>query len=254
VKRAWLIVIVLAACAAPPRTGVFLGGSFDVPAEMATEIATEMRYLLRLPPGFQAGDDVPLVVYLHGSGDDDYDSRWLTAYGLPAVVTFGLLPVADSFVVLAPQAAPGTSWDAGGQPDIVMALVDEVLARHDLDAGRVVLTGMSMGGYGAWHLATRYPDRFARVASVSGSGYGTAQLPVDLDACRMAGVDLRAYHGTDDLVSDPDLVSRAVAAWEDACGEAVDLRVVDGAGHFETVEAVYRDPAFYEWLLPPVTD
>ncbi|HSJ29712.1 MAG TPA: alpha/beta fold hydrolase [Acidimicrobiia bacterium] len=251
-RRLIPVLLVLTACAAPLQTGVFLGGRFDIPDALVADAvpADSMRYLLRFPPGYEPGDDLPLVVFLHGAGDDDYDSRWLTAYGFPALLTFDMLPVPDDFVVLAPQAAPGTSWDMGRQPDVVMALIDDIVARHQLDP--VVLTGVSMGGYGAWHLATRHPDRFARVASVSGSGYGTADLPPDLDVCRLAGVELRAYHGTDDLVADPDLVDRALATWSDACRADVDLRIVEGSGHFETIDAVYRDTSFYDWFL--VTD
>lgn len=241
----------MTACAAPLPTSVFLAGTFEVPDEFVTrEVpAEEMRYLLWLPSEYAVGDELPLVVFLHGSGDDDYDSRWLTSHGLPAVLLFDEPPTDTPFALLAPQASPGTSWDMGRQPETVIALIDTVVDRHGLDRERVSLTGLSMGGYGAWHLATRFPDRFASVASISGSGYGSTQLPADLDVCRLAGVDLRGYHGSADLISLPDLNGQVVDAWEERCDAPIDFRILQGLGHFETFDRVYRDPALYEWLL-----
>ncbi len=248
-RRAAALLIFVSACSPPLQTETFLAGRFELPSELVTEISNEIRYLLWLPSVFGSEDDLALVVFLHGSGDDDYDSRWLTSHGLPAVLLFDGLPSAPPFVLLAPQAAPGTAWDTGNQPETVMALIDDVINRYALDPSRVSLTGLSMGGYGAWHLATRYPDRFAAVASVSGSGYGRLGLPADLDVCSLVGVDLRAYHGSADLVSLTELNQQVVRTWEALCGEVVDFRVIEGLGHFETFDRVYRDADFYEWFV-----
>ena len=246
-----MFFLAVTACGSPPQTGVFLEGVFDVPEELVTAAvpADEMRYLLRFPDGWTPGDQMPVVVFLHGSGDDDYDSRWLTGYGIPAALQFDLIPdEVEPFILLAPQATPGTSWDMGRQPETVIALVDEVLAAYGLDS-QLSLTGMSMGGYGTWHLATRFPDRFVAAASVSGSGYGSTRLPDDLDVCALAGVDIRGYHGSEDQVSLPSLNREVIASWEERCDSTFDLRVLGGEGHFTTAEAVYSDPGFYEWLL-----
>jgi predicted peptidase len=252
---AGLGLLLVTACGAPLQTGVFLESRFEVPdALVSSEVpAEEMRYLIWFPPGYAEGDETQLVVFLHGSGDDDYDSRWLTSYGLPAALTFDELPTEHSFVLLAPQATPGTSWAAGRQPETVLALIDEVVGRHGLDADAISLTGLSMGGYGAWHLATLDPELFRAVASVSGSGYGSTVLPGDLDVCALADVELRGYHGSDDMISLLDLNRAVVEGWEAKCGADLDFRVLDGLGHFATFEQVYRDPAFYDWLLGPST-
>lgn len=247
-----VLLIAVTACGSPPQTGVFLEGVFQVPEVLVTAAvpADEMRYLLRFPDGWVPGDQLPVVVFLHGSGDDDYDSRWLTGYGVPAAVQFGLIPDGvEPFILLAPQATPGTSWDVARQPETVIALLDSVLGDHGLDPQRVSLTGMSMGGYGTWHLATRFPDRFTAAASVSGSGYGSTQLPDDLDVCALSDMEIRGYHGSDDQISLPSLNQEVIEAWEERCGSSFDFRVLEGEGHFTAPEVVYTDPAFYEWLL-----
>ena len=238
-------------CSTAVTGGEFLQGSFPVPSESVSAGAsdTAMRYLLRFPDGYVRGDDVPLVVFLHGSGDDDYDSEWLTSLALPAVILFDGLPSTEPFALLAPEAAPGTSWDEGGQPDTVAALVDDVVSRFGIDPGRVSLTGWSMGGYGVWHVATRFPDRFARVASVSGSGYGTTDLPDGLDVCALGDVPFRAYHGAADMISPPGPITSIVSEWEKRCGRTIDFRLLDGVGHFAVADLVYHDPDFYRWFL-----
>ena len=250
-RRLVAFVLLLGSCSSQLQTEAFLEGRFDVPDSLVTgEVSADsMRYLVWFPAGYVMGDDVPLVVFLHGSGDDDYDSRWLTSYGLPAVLEFERVP-GEQFVLLAPQAMPGTSWDMGNQPETVIALIDQTLDRYDLDPEAVSLTGLSMGGYGAWHLATRYPDRFHAVASLSGSGYGSTELPAGDDVCVLSEVDLRAYHGANDMVSLPALNEAVIDQWEERCGTEIDLRMFDDIGHFETFERVYRDPSFYDWFLP----
>lgn len=251
VRRLVVSLLLIGACSAPLQTGDFLEGTFEVPENLVSRAvpAEEMRYLIWFPPGYTVGDDLPLVVFLHGSGDDDYDSRWLTSLGLPAVLEFEEVPSDKPFVLLAPQAAPGTSWDMGRQPESVVALVDEVLTAYQLDEDDVSLTGLSMGGCGTWHLATQFPGRFKTAASLSGSGYGTTSLPEDLDVCALSDVEIRGYHGSQDMISLPELNAAVIEEWEERCGADIDFRIVDGAGHFATFEEVYRDPDFYDWLL-----
>lgn len=254
---ALLVLALVAACAGGVTPGTFLEGSFDVPEALVSPAvpAETMDYLIRFPEGWVEGEEVPLVVFLHGSGDDDYDTQWLTSYGLPAAVLFDAVPTDHRFVLLAPRATPGTAWWWGRQAETVMALVDDVVDAHGLDGSDLVLTGLSMGGYGAWHLATRFPERFDRVASVSGSGYGSTELPADLDVCRLATTDVRAYHGAEDRISLLDLNLAVISEWEDRCSGAVETRVLEGVGHFGALEVVYSDAAFYEWFVgPAITD
>ena len=44
------------------------------------------------------------------------------------------------------------------------------MARLNIDADRVYLTGLSMGGYGTWSLGMAEPERFAAIAPICGGG------------------------------------------------------------------------------------
>jgi predicted peptidase len=215
------------------------------------EDGTEMRYLVWLPDGY--GEDrsrsYPLIVFLHGSGDDDYDSAFVISFGLPAVLAQGDQPEGFEFVVVSPQARPGTTWYTGDQPAVVDGLIQEMLDTYLVDPDRVYLTGLSMGGYGSWHIATRYPERFAAMASISGSGYQTELLPPEDFACRLGSVPTWAIHGEKDLIASYEPIRDQVLAWERLCGVSVKWTGYPDEGHLSTYERAYRQPALYEWFL-----
>lgn len=229
----------------------------DVPVEQhlqgtyVHESGQEMRYLVWLPEGY--GDDrskrYPLIYFLHGSGDEDYDSTFVISFGLPAVLALGEQPDNFDFVVVSPQAEPGTTWYSGNQPEVVDGLLQDVLDTYLVDPDRVYLTGLSMGGFGSWHIASRYPDRYAAMASLSGSGYQQAGTPPQDYACPLAEVPVWVIHGEQDQIALYDAVRMQVEAWEDLCGATVKFTTYPDAGHFATYERAYRDPALYDWFL-----
>lgn len=61
----------------------------------------------------------------------------------------------------------GFDWEDWGRDDALEVLD---IAQRELatDPQRTYLTGHSMGGHGAWHLAVTYPDRFAAVGPSAG--------------------------------------------------------------------------------------
>lgn len=73
-----------------------------------------------------------------------------------------------------PRSANG--WNTVA--DDSLALVERVLAEFRGDSRRVYLTGISQGGKGVWDLAARFPDRFAAVAPVVGSGAPALAAPI----------------------------------------------------------------------------
>ncbi|MEJ7652679.1 MAG: alpha/beta fold hydrolase [Chloroflexia bacterium] len=114
---------------------------------------TEIRYLLYLPRRFDAesGERYPLVLFLHGSGERGDDLGKLKRTGLPE-----FLERSDEypFVVVSPQCPRDEDWE-----DVdLSALLDEATGLYAADPDRVYLTGLSMGGFGAWELATARPD------------------------------------------------------------------------------------------------
>ena len=127
----------------------------------------DRKYSLYVPKEYDGQTPLPVVLFLHGSGERGKDGILPTQAGIgPAI-----LKSPDSFpaIVIFPQATK--TWKAGS-PDAADALaaLDEVLSEWKSDPRRVILTGLSMGGEGSWLIGARYPERFAAVIPVCGRG------------------------------------------------------------------------------------
>lgn len=75
------------------------------------------------------------------------------------------------------QLAEAPVWDVENSPRgwntmaaDVMGALDHVLAKYKGDPKRVYLTGISLGGFGTWYLASKHPEKFAAIAPVVGYG------------------------------------------------------------------------------------
>ncbi len=234
-------------------TGVHLQAAFELPDTLEGMPTThaELRYLVYLPEGYDEDPDRdwPLIFFLHGSGDEDYDSTFVLSFGLPAVLLAGEQPEDFPFVVISPQAFPGEVWWSPEMLAALGALLDEVSQTYRVDTDRVYLTGLSMGGYGSWWLATAYPERFAAVVSISGSGYRTPLVAEQETLCRLAEVPIWAIHGALDRISEAGASQINALALEQQCSGDVEWTLYEDEGHLGAYERAYRDPAVYEWML-----
>jgi predicted peptidase len=234
-------------------TGVHLQGTFAIPNNLKAFPGTPetMQYLLYLPEGF--GDDPdkkwPLIFFLHGAGDVDNDSGWVMSYGLPAVLYLDEQPENFEFVVVSPQAFPSVPWWEGTQLLVLDAMLDEVIANYQVDPDRIYLTGLSMGGYGSWFMATRYPERFAAMVSISGSGYRTFDLPDPEIMCKLDSTPVYGIHGATDIISNAEAVEYIFRYFQENCSGETKWTMYPDVGHFGAYTRAYRDPALYEWML-----
>jgi predicted peptidase len=204
----------------------------------------DLGYLLYLPKDYEAqsGQRWPLMLFLHGAGERGTNLSLVSTHGPPKLVKQG---THFPFIVVSPQCPPGQRWDN----DALLALLDDVIARHRVDTNRIYLTGLSMGGFGTWSLATRYPERFAAVAPICGGG---EVIDVKLagrgkaEALKTLGV--WAFHGAKDPVVALEESQRMVAAFKKAGCREVELTVYPEASHDSWTEA-YNNPKLFEWFL-----
>jgi len=215
--------------AAPPE-----GQSRQALEKQITQIV-RLKYLLFLPKGYHAKRDRqwPLILFLHGAGERGDDLEKVKRHGIPKVVG-----QRDDFpfVVVSPQCPAGEWWQAGP----LEVLLDEAQASLRIDPDRVYLTGLSMGGFGAWELAVKCPDRFAAVAPVCGGGN-----PYRLSG--IAHVPVWAFHGAKDPLV-PLIRSEEMVEALRKCGGDARLTVYPDTGHDSWTET-YDNPELYEWFL-----
>jgi len=128
----------------------------DVPAFAYRAIET---------PGRRNGERIPLIVFLHGSGQNGSDNAsQLGGYGNGSLELVDAALVAGiPLVYLAPQVERDY-WP----PAQVLAVVRDALARFPIDPRRIVVTGISDGGTGTWTALKAYPTCFAAGVPMSG--------------------------------------------------------------------------------------
>jgi predicted peptidase len=191
------------------------------------------RYLLYLPADYDASRRWPLILFLHGSGERGDDVSRVARHGPPKLLAAGDdLPC----IVVSPQADSERTWSTW-QLD---ALLEEVAERYAIDDARIYLTGLSLGGYGAWDLAMEFPRRFAALVPVSAQGN-----PSGVAALRHLPV--WAFHGALDDVVPMAGARRMVDDLREAGGD-VRFTVYPELGHDAWTRA-YEEPALYEWML-----
>lgn len=204
-----------------------------------------------------ASERWPAILFLHGAGERGSDGLLQTAVGLGEAIRRD--PARYPAIVVFPQAPRG-SWWTGAAAEAALAALDRTLEEFSVDRGRLYLTGLSMGGHGAWYLAYRHPERFAAVAPICGwverrprEPPSAAVVPeedgppFEALARRLRGVPVWAFHGEVDPVIPVEQSRRAAAALEEA-GADVRYSELPGVGH-DSWDAAYASPAFSAWLF-----
>jgi predicted peptidase len=211
--------------------------SFAEPHLFKTQISRKisMQYLISLPSGYsESKQKWPLLFFFHGGSGRGDDIKLVSRYGPPAVAAKRL---DYPFIVLSPQCPKGEIWT---DTDLLIALIDDVLAHYRVDPDRIYLTGASMGGRGAWYLAYKHPDRFAAIVPICSWATNVDWAPALKD------MPIWLFHGDKDTVvpiSDSEDMVKALQA----AGNNVKLTIMPGRGH--DITDVYDRLDLYEWLL-----
>ena len=201
---------------------------------------------------------VPVVLFLHGSGERGSDGQAQTTAGLGN----WLRANADRFpaLVVFPQAPDDEEW-MGDNARMALATLDAASAEFGGDPARTYATGMSMGGYGTWEVALAAPDRFAALVPVCGgvrpprAERPTLQVtavageadPYTALATRLKHVPAWLFHGArDELV--PAEEDRKLHRAAQAVG--ADFRYTEYPdGTHNAWDATYADAAMWDWLF-----
>lgn len=198
-----------------------------------------LDYWLYMPQKADSKKPLPLVIFLHGAGERGGLDR-VKWQGLPRFISEGQN---YPFMLVAP-ACPLNAWWQQYIPTL-NGMLDSLLSTYAVDAKRVYLTGLSMGGSGTWHWAMNNPERFAAIAPIC--GFGVELLYPENWESRLASVPIWAFHGAKDKVVKPVETRKLVRAARRAGGE-VTFTLYDNADH-NSWDVAYSNPELYRWLL-----
>jgi len=244
-------LLMLAACSPEPR---FLERSVRVGDR-------DYKYRVWLPPHYTKVKRWPVILYLHGSGERGDDNLKQLAIGLP--ISLERHPDRYKCVVVIPQCLDGHEW-YGEMEQQALAALDKSIAEFHGDRRRVTVTGISMGGAGAWYLG-RHRSRWAAIVPVCGevARARTDPFPIDPppDVARIVGaqdpyatlaeligtIPVWAFHGADDKVI-PPTESRAMVAALRARNGNVRYTEYPQVGH-NAWDFAYEEMALPKWMM-----
>lgn len=254
----------------PPRSGDTPGAIVDLPVDdnvpaggrflqrSYTNAAGTRSYKLYVPGGY-TGQEVPLVVMLHGCTQNPDD--------FAAGTRMNALAEEHTFLVAYPAQSGGANmqscWNwfqaadqrrGQGEPSIIAGITCEVIGEYNVATDGVYVAGMSAGGAMAAIVGEAYPDVFAAIGVHSGLAPGAARdMPSAFSAMRGGGavvprsgaaVPTIVFHGDRDSTVHPRNAEALISRHPNgAHGSAAPIKVREGkvpGGHSYT-RAVHQD-------------
>ena len=223
-------------------------------------------YDLYVPAGY-AGQAVPLVVMLHGAGQDPADFAAGTDMNDQAERHTLLV----AYPAQSTTANPTGSWNwyreedqhrGTGEPALLAGLTGDIIDNFAVDEAMIYVAGLSAGGAMAAVLASTYPELFVAIGVHSGLPHKAANGVFGaLTAMQNGGpvpepggtVPLIVFHGDLDSTVAPLNADHLIAArtGSAARGQAVHMAAEPGSHPY--TRTVYPDPdgttAAESWII-----
>ena len=219
------------------------------------------RYRLYKPSGLRRNEHLPLLVMLHGCGQD--------AEALAASSRMNLIAARERFFVLYPEQDRISNlqgcWNwydtrtgrAQAEENSINAAIEQICLTQPVDRSKIALAGISAGAGMAVLLATHHPERFRAIAMHSGIAPGVAHSsasaikamfgksatpsPLPPIALNVRLPALLVIHGTADHIVAPSNGEEAALRWGERVGaKASQPRTVQRGARYAATITDYR--------------
>jgi Predicted peptidase len=220
------------------------------------------KYQVFIPDDWTPKQKWPIILFLHGAGERGADGLEQTDVGIGTAIRSNRSEVPA--IVVMPQCPKNLWWMLPPMPDLAMTALQEATKEFHGDPQRTYLTGLSMGGFGTWYLAQKYPGRFAALVVVCGGLRPPAAalknypellkvVPPDVPksyteaAARVGKVPVWIFHGADDDIVPVTESQRMNAAMKQVGGE-VHYTEYPTVRH-ASWEKAFDEPKLFPWLF-----
>ncbi len=232
-------------------------GQWRKAIESSADGALPYQFFVPSESGAQA---LPLVIFLHGSGEAGTDNQAQMYARRNVGPTFFASDVVQSqykAYVLAPQTPKPVRWASDNLHEydfdttpitvsmqLLLELTDKLIATHNIDPARVYVGGLSRGGQGTWNALLQRPELFAAAFPMAGGG-----SPAHAD--RIDHLAIWAFHGTADRITPPRYTRRMFSAVAALAGETDRLRLTEYEGgiHRSAWLQGHREADFASWIF-----
>ena len=209
----------------------------------------ESRALIFVPDG---QGPHPVLCFLHGAGEAAADRTGQQLQPLTTVLTHHSpgwhaengTPFVRRFLVICPQLGGVRRWEPD-DAEWVDAFVAHAIDQHGGDAARLALTGFSLGGEGAFQLASASRYRWPVIWAVDPALQRTPPTPAD-------DVRVWVHHGNDQPGGTNMGAFAQALGLEALRGTRSARRVISvlPEDHVGTCIAAYATSQIYDWLAP----
>jgi predicted peptidase len=203
-------------------------------------------YQVYVPAKLQGQGKLPVILFLHGIGQRG-EGGFVPDKGAAATLTKGYLEQVPAIILL-PQCRKDRYWSDPEMTRLVTASLDQTVTEFNADRGRLYLTAVSMGGYGAWTMAAENPGKFAAIVSICGGSplqSGDRFTPI---AQRVGKTPVWVFHGEDDKVVPVSESRQMVEALKAINGNQVRYSEYKGVGHNVWLKAL-AEAELLPWIL-----
>lgn len=251
-------LIVLNACALRAQQTEPVQDLFSYENHIVSE--DTLNYRLLLPKNFDESKQYPLVLFLHGAGERGSDNNKQLVHGsslflnekardsFPAILIFPQCPETDywSKVEVDRSTNPiGLNFKyengATNSMELVMDLMDEMIAKTYVNKKQVYAMGLSMGGMGTFEIISRKPEMFAAAIPICGGGDPESVTEY------AKTTHLWVFHGAKDNVVDPNLSLQMVSSIL-SVGGFPKFTLYDFANH-NSWDPAFAEPELLKWLF-----
>lgn len=246
------LCLLTTAFARRPETG-FLDRTISVAGET-------YRYQVFVPSNWNRHEKWPVILFLHGAGERGDDGVFQTDVGIGHAIRQNAARF--PFVIVMPECRKEKFWTDAEMEAQALATLERSIKEFHGDSNRVYLTGLSMGGYGTWDLAAKYPHRFAAYVPICGGIHGPENFPqigaalakdpkitdpYAETARRIGSTPVWIFHGDADPAV-PVEESRKIYAALQAEHASVKYTEYPGVPH-NSWDKAYAEPELVPWLL-----
>jgi predicted peptidase len=218
------------------------------------EAKEEMPYRLYVPQSYIPGKKIPLILALHGAGGPtDYflhpgmrTQELCEKYGFIFVAPLGYHSFGGYGAMKLPRPlVPGQTpivnprrpkWNPEEEQRVtelserdVFNVLDIVEKEYSIGERNIFLMGHSMGGFGTWYLAQKFPQKWAAIAPLSG-GFGFVDYPV----AKIKNIPVYAAAGSEDTALHGELARNEAARFR-AAGVSIVYEEVPGGTHMSMI-------------------
>ncbi|MEW4924865.1 alpha/beta hydrolase-fold protein [Algibacter sp. 2305UL17-15] len=219
-----------------------------------------LQYRMMMPKDFDASKQYPVVLFLHGAGERGSDNKAQLVHGSKL---FASEDNRTNFpaIVIFPQCPKNSYWanatvDRTSRPiklefpldiaptkplELVMELMDNMAAKPYVDASKIYVGGLSMGGMGTFEIVYRKPGFFAAAFSICGAGNPEATKVY------AKTTPFWVFHGANDDVVNPQSSVKMIDAILEHGGKP--NFILYAKDNHNSWDSAFAEPDLLPWLF-----